>query len=576
MRIDSKQKLAGLLVPVFSLRHDKDFGIGDTTAMIDAIDFCAQTNMGILQILPINETGGDNSPYSAISSVALDPLYLTLAPNTVPGLTDQMIAEAAPNPVLEELRRGPVKYPRVREVKIQLLWSAFNAFEKNDTANDTDLSSQWQKFEQENKRWLEPYTLFRTLMDHHNGSSVWTQWEENVQNYGDALKTVKAAPNAKEIERSRRFWSYVQWLGFKQWKNVKHHAETRSVKLMGDLPFAVGRYSADVWSERKLFDLDWSCGSPPETYFQGDKFVSEWGQNWGMPLYQWKAHKEENYAWWRQRVFHLTELFHYFRIDHVLGFFRVYAFPWIPERNGEFVNLTKEEAKKITLGKLPHFIPRSDELPKDAESNAKEGTELLKVLMDAAGDTGIVAEDLGMVPDYVRPLIHKLGMAGFAIPIFERVEEDRSFKPKETLAPLSLATYGTHDHEPIATYYNRLVEWWHGADGSEGWKEIQRLMNFLGLDENNPPEKFTDALHMVFLKVLLETPCWVAVVMITDLLGTTQRFNEPGLSGDENWSQRLDRPLQRYLDDSAYGPKIREFARLIKETQRAPLVSARS
>jgi 4-alpha-glucanotransferase len=181
-----------------------------------------------------------------------------------------------------------------------------------------------------------------------------------------------------------------------------------------------------------------------------------------------------------------------------------------------------------------------------------------------------------MVPDYVRPLLHKLGIAGFAIPIFERVEEDRSFKPKETLAELSLATYGTHDHEPLATFYKRLVEWWHGADGHEGWLEVQRLMKFLDLDENQPPTSFTDELHHVFLSVLLETPCWLAVLMITDLLGTEQRFNEPGISGDLNWSQRLDRPIQRYLEDSRYGKKVLDFAQLIKETHRSPLVSARA
>jgi 4-alpha-glucanotransferase len=144
--------------------------------------------------------------------------------------------------------------------------------------------------------------------------------------------------------------------------------------------------------------LHWSCGAPPEKFFQGDKFVRRWGQNWGMPIYNWDANRKENFAWWRQRVNHLTELFHYFRIDHVLGFFRVYGFPWIPERNHEFIELTKEEAAALTGGDLPHFIPRCDDEPEEAEENAKEGAALLQVLIDASGPTGIVAEDLGMVP----------------------------------------------------------------------------------------------------------------------------------------------------------------------------------
>jgi 4-alpha-glucanotransferase len=368
-------------------------------------------------------------------------------------------------------------------------------------------------------------------------------------------------------------------VAFSQWDDVRKHADEKGVQLMGDLPFGVSRYSADVWAEQKLFDLDWSCGAPPETYFQGDVFVQKWGQNWGMPLYRWSEHKRENYAWWRQRVKEITRFFHYFRIDHVLGFFRVYAFPWIPERNHEFVNLTAKQAALLTKGRLPQFLPRSDEEEEDAQENCKEGEAILKVLIEAAGPSGIVAEDLGMVPDYVRPLLQEIGIPGFAIPIFERDEEDHSFKPKESLPVLSLATYGTHDHQPIASFYKALVEWWHGADGADGrqgWLEVQRLMVFLGLDETNPPITFTKELHEVFMRCLLETPCWLALLMITDLLGTTQRFNEPGMSGDYNWSQRLDRELSLYEQDSQFAPEIQKFAELIEETHRAPKVLSTS
>lgn len=576
MRIDTKQKSAGILVPVFALRGENDLGVGDANAMRGAIDFCSENSIGMLQILPINETGGDNSPYTAISSVALDPIYVATTPDTVPSLTKDMISNLVSEDERRNLCQGSVNYPRIKQLKRDLLWAAFERFEKDELEKNTPIVAQLQEFEKANQRWLEQYTLFHTLMDEHNGDARWTLWEPELQSFAKASKATEKSPKKAEIDRTRRFWSFVQWVAYSQWIDIKHYADKKSVQLIGDLPFGVSRYSADVWSEQELFDLDWSCGAPPETYFQGDKFVREWGQNWGMPVYKWEAHNKENYEWWRQRVKHLQLLFHYFRIDHVLGFFRVYGFPWIPERNHEFTDLTKEEAKKLTGGKLPHFIPRSDEEPEDAEENEKEGEAILKILQEAAGTTGIVAEDLGMVPDYVRPLIHKLGIAGFAIPIFERVEETREFKTKEMLAPLSLATYGTHDHEPIALFYDRLVKWWHGEDGAEGWKEVQRLMRFLGEDDKNPPESFTPELHKVFLRVILETPCWLVALMITDLLGTPQRFNEPGLSGDYNWSQRLDRPLQQYLDDAAYADKIRYFCEQIKQTKRAPLVSARA
>lgn len=192
--------------------------------------------------------------------------------------------------------------------------------------------------------------------------------------------------------------------------------------------------------------------------------------------------------------------------------------------------------------------------------------------MDASGDSGIVAEDLGIVPEYVRPLLKKLGIAGFVIPIFERVgEDDQSFKPKETLPVLGLATYGTHDHMPIARFYDDLVKWWHGPDGDNGWQEVQRLMKFLGVKTDEPPQSLTPELHKIFLETLLETPCWLTVLMITDLLGTKQRFNEPGLSGEDNWSQRLAETLSDYEADPEFAPKIKLFQELIEKTNRLPL-----
>ncbi|HEY9677215.1 MAG TPA: 4-alpha-glucanotransferase [Drouetiella sp.] len=575
MKINTKEKLAGILVPVFALRHENDLGIGDTAAMRDAIDFCAHNKIGILQVLPINETGGDNSPYGAISSVALDPALIYIAPDTIPGLTREEFNKIATPELLTELRSGTVKYPQVKKLKAELLRAAFEKFEATEVAKKTDKAKALNKFEEENTRWLKPYSLFRALMDEHDGNAVWTQWEPELQDYKKAEMSPEA--NTKPDRKyNRRFWSFVQWIAYQQWGEIRKYADAKAVQLMGDLPFGVSRYSVDVWAEKQLFDLDWSCGAPPETFFQGDIFVQKWGQNWGMPLYRWSAHKKENYAWWRQRVKQMTELFHYFRIDHVLGFFRVYAFPWIPERNGEFIDLTEAQAAKLTGGKLPQFLPRSDEEEEDAEQNCADGETIMKMLLDAAGEGGIVAEDLGTVPPYVRPLIHKLGIAGFAIPIFERVEETREFKDKDDLPALSLATYGTHDHQPIASFYKGLVEYWHGPKGEEGWKEVQRLMRFLGLDEEKPPLEFDEKLHLVFMQVLLETHCWVGMFMITDLLGTTQRFNEPGVSGDLNWSQRLDKPLTAYEKDPQYSNRIKKFAELIQSTKRAPKVLSAS
>ncbi len=430
--------------------------------------------------------------------------------------------------------------------------------------------AEFAAFAEAEKNWLDDYALFRALIDEEGGNVCWTWWRAEYQNPKAARKAIATAGNGNAVTEKISFYKFVQWVAFSQWRNVRHHADEKGVELMGDMPFGVSRYSADVWSKGQLFDLHWSGGAPPEKYFQSDLFTQKWGQNWGIPVYKWDAHLHEDFAFWRNRTKHVAEIFHYFRIDHVLGFFRVYAFPWLPERNGEFVELSEAEAKKLTGGELPHFIPRDDETPKNCKLNCADGTEYLKVILDAAGDScGVVAEDLGMVPDYVRPRLKELGIPGFTIPIFERVEKDRSFKTREQHEILSLVTLGTHDHEPVRTYYEGLCRWWHGENGHEGWLEVKRLMKFLDWPEDqDPPAQFTPELHRRLIEILIECRPWLAVFMISDLLGVSQRFNEPGIAGDSNWSQRLALPLDAYEHEYPYNQAIEWLDQALAASER--------
>ena len=127
------------------------------------------------------------------------------------------------------------------------------------------------------------------------------------------------------------------------------------MRSMGDIPFGVSYYSADVFARPNEFALDWSGGAPPEPYFKDDQFTQKWGQNWGIPLYRWNVMRTNNFAWWRERVRGVRNFFHVFRIDHVLGFYRIYAFPWRPLRNKEFLSLSWDEMLQRTGGKAPHF-----------------------------------------------------------------------------------------------------------------------------------------------------------------------------------------------------------------------------
>ena len=573
MPINPDNKIAGVLIPAFALRRDNDLGIGDTLAMKDAVDFCARNSITVLQTLPVNETSGDNSPYNAVSSISLEPSLLAMVPELVPGLKQEHLEEEVSKAGVDEANHR-IDYDKVRALKLRLLKLAFTNFE---TSGDAKQKAEFAKFKEHHREWLVPYSLFRTIMAEHNGNPCWTQWDEPLQTVAGAEKWLAAHADKKRLEETRSYWQYVQWIGYLQWGEVKKHAASKGVRLMGDIPFGVSRYSADVWSNQNLFNLKWSGGAPPEPVFASDEFTKKWGQNWGIPIYDWDANEKEKFKWWKQRVLRNLDHFHDYRIDHVLGFFRVYAFPWIPERNWEFLELTEEEAEELTDGELPQFLPRDDEEEEDAEQNCEEGSKILKVLGDTAHDCNIVAEDLGIiVPEYLRPALHELGMAGFAIPIFERIEETREFKPMGEHHPLSLATYATHDHQPIAAYYQGLVEWWHGEDGEEGWKEVQRLMRLLDLDDENAPLEFTEELHGSFIKALFDSPCWLAVFMITDLLATTQRFNQPGLSGEACWTERLAMKLSDFEADPVFGERIKRYKDAIHESKRlssAPVFS---
>ena len=205
---------------------------------------------------------------------------------------------------------------------------------------------------------------------------------------------------------------------------------------MGDLPFGVSRYSADVLgrAESVRSGMVGRCAS--RDLLSGRRFRPEVGDKIGVcHSTTGRNISAKNMPGGGKESSKLASFFTTFASITCWDFSASMRFPWIPERNGEFRDLTAKEAALLTQGKLPQFLPRSDEEDEDAELNAAEGAAILKVLMDAAGTSGIVAEDLGMVPNYVRPLLQKLGIPGFAIPIFERNEEDRSFKPKENASP---------------------------------------------------------------------------------------------------------------------------------------------
>ncbi len=543
--LDPEHRIAGVLIPLFALRSESDQGIGDVGDLRRFVDWAAETGFTLIQLLPINETGGDNSPYNAISSMALDPTTLELTPEMLPDLSANDHATALASEDLSTLREGPVKYGRVKALKQRLLRSAFERFEK---AGNGERRQAFQQFETLHTGWLEGYTLFRALMERNGGTECWDRWPADQQTAVTARGWEGRLPSEERQRflRSKRFYAYVQWIAYGQWEDLKRTTGERGAALMGDIPLGVSFYSADYFAEPHLFEPGWSGGAPPEPYFKDDAFTQKWGQNWGIPVYDWAAMRQDNFAWWRRRVGGVRDLFHVFRIDHILGFYRIYSFPWRPAQNAEFLPLSPEEARVRTGGRLPGFKPRDDEGHAHREANCREGEDLLRMVLEAAGETRLIGEDLGTVPEYVRPSLTRLGIAGFKIPIWEQDQQTGGLLPGGEYGRLSVATYGTHDHEPLRALWQR----WQ-ADPGAGHHELRRLAQFARLPalEIGP---FDEQVLGGLLDALFRSNSWVAVCMITDLLAREERFNVPGTAADSNWSQRLPVTVETLLHDPAH------------------------
>ncbi|MEM9017499.1 MAG: 4-alpha-glucanotransferase, partial [Verrucomicrobiota bacterium] len=337
-RNSMSRRLAGVLTPSFSLRGERDLGIGDVASLHEFVNLVADLGFGFVQLLPINETGPDNSPYNAISSIAIEPMTLDCSSRALTDLTAEDFEEIAGQFDLEAMNQGGVDYPEVRKLKGSLLRRAFEVFCDKVYGKVDVRADAFSQFCEEESSWLNDYCLFRFFMDREGGTQVWQQWRAEYQDKESALASLmKEAEegDSEEMDRNLRYYAYVQWIAFAQWKEVAEYAASKDIALMGDIPFGVSLYSADVWANREIFDLDWYGGAPPETLFKDDEFVQKWGQNWGIPNYRWDALADQNYGWWRQRIGKTIEVFRMFRVDHALGFYRIYSFPWNPIRNEE-------------------------------------------------------------------------------------------------------------------------------------------------------------------------------------------------------------------------------------------------
>jgi 4-alpha-glucanotransferase len=499
------RRRAGLLMPLFSCPSTASWGIGDIGDVEPVTAWLAGAGQRILQLLPLNEMApGQQSPYSAISAMAIDPIFICVP--QVPefaALGGEAALSAADRDALTAVRRSPrIEHRDVRPLKRRALRSAFERFLEREWRGGSERGRAFQSYVAEQAWWLEDYSLFRALHA-REGERPWMEWPEALQ---------RRDPPA--IDRARRdladevlFQQYLQWLAGSQWRQARQR--THGVALFGDLPFMVDSDSADVWVRQHQFRLDMSVGAPPDAF-------SATGQDWGMPVYLWSALAAEDYRWLRERARRSADLFDGYRIDHLVGFYRTYG---RVKNGGEGVFTPPDEPAQRALGET-----------------------VLELFRGAGAE--IIAEDLGTVPDFVRASLTRLGIPGFRVFRWERYwhVEGNPFRDPSDYPPLSVAASGTHDTEPVAI-------WWDAATESER-RQISELPSVRRLTGGADlwSRSFDATVRDVLLEILFASPSEVLLVPVQDAFGWRDRINEPATVTDENWTYRLPWPVDRLAE----------------------------
>ena len=568
---------AGILIPAFSPRREGDLGIGDTLALREWIDWAAEHQVSFIQLLPINENGSEESPYSGISYSALDPIYLACEVTEIPGLEQADLTHAR-----EQLKGARlsalVDYPAVRAAKRTLLELAWSRFDKAEPA----LVAEFARFRTQEEEWLGDYCLFRFLMELHGEKLSWDHWPETCRTPTKARDFVakQRLRNATTVDARLGFFAFIQWLCFRQWLALRIHAEHRGVKLMGDVPIGISWHSCDVFFDQDEFHLDWCGGSPPEGMSQSDQFFQQWGQNWGIPLYRWEHMQANDFTWWKKRIERLTRIFQIFRLDHILGFYRIYAFPWRPERNHEFIGLNHQQAAEINGGRLPRWFLRPDDSVENKAANREDGDARLRGILQAANGCEIIAEDLGCVPEYVRPHLADLEIAGYRIPHWDCNDDDHP-TPGNAFPENTFATYSTHDHQPInGIWRSCLAAIQHHQENpteQSAWSvggahnTLRILAEFAGIPvpDHAPWPPFTEGIRLRLIKALFASNSRYAALMITELFTLDDQFNHPGTSGGQNWRFRLPWTLEEIRADPHLQENCQKLASIISITRRA-------
>jgi 4-alpha-glucanotransferase len=513
---------AGILVPLFSIPSSSSWGIGEISDIERLAGWLESAGQRFVQLLPINELPThERSPYSALSAMAIDPQFISV--NRVEDF-DAIGGEAGLS--VEERQRlervrsaGTIAYEDVRRLKLPLLHRAYCHFRDREWKSGTRRAAAFRAYLESQAWWLEEYAVFRALKARYQ-ERAWTDWPKELR-----TREAHALDEAREaLADDILFRKYLQWLAGDQWGEARDR--TGSIALFGDLPFMVSGDSADVWARQDEFRLDASVGVPPDAF-------SATGQDWGLPVYRWDVLEERNFDWLRDRARRNADLYDGYRVDHLVGFYRTYFRP--------------------ADGSDPEFTPSSQ------AAQLRLGEAVLRVFREPG--TEIIAEDLGVVPDFVRESLSRLNVPGYKVFRWERDwhTPNQPFKDPHAYPPVSVATSGTHDTEPMAI-------WWESAPRSEreAVLQIPAIARRIADDERTrvlDRRGLSNHLREAFLETLFESGSELLILPIQDVFGWNDRINQPATVGDGNWTWRLPWPSDRLTTQ----PEAMAVANQLKE-----------
>lgn len=461
-------------MPVSSL--PSPHGIGTLgKAAYDFVDFLASAGQSWWQMLPVGPTSYGDSPYQSLSAYAGNPYFVDLDLLVEDGLLTK--AE------VEEIDWGAepsrVDYGKIYENRFRLLRKATDRGWKRD-------ADKVKAFTEKNAGWLPDYALFMALK-RHSDMRAWTEWEEDIR-----LRRPEAVERyRRELAEDVELFTYIQYLFFRQWENLRAYAREKGIGIIGDLPIYVAMDSADVWADPKSFQLD-ERNVPKEVSGVPPDYFSEDGQLWGNPLYDWDAMKADGYGWWIRRIDGAARLYDVLRIDHFRGLESYWA------------------------------VPYGAETAKDGRWVKGPGMDLLGVLQGWFSNIQFIAEDLGFLTPEVRQFLKESGLPGMKVLEFAFDSREPSDYLPHTYGTNCVCYVGTHDNAPV-------MAWREEADPAD----VEMAVRYLGLNQE-------EGFHWGMIRGGMSSVADLFIAQLQDYLGlgAEARMNTPGLLGG-NWQWRL-------------------------------------